>query len=346
MAPSLLCADPVGEPGWDALVMSHPDHCLFHSAAWARVLQATYGHRAAYWVARQGERLLACLPLMEVNSAVTGRRGVSLPFTDLCPPLTSEAVPLPALFAQAREAGETRRWKYLELRGSAAPAEAATPSLRFYGHELPLGGGEEKLFSGLESGVRRAIRKAEKEGVKVEIATTSEAVRTYYALHCLTRQKHGLPPQPFAFFRHLHEHLLSREMGFVSIASYMRQPIAAAVFLHLGRRAVYKFGASDETRLNLRGNNLAMWEAIRWYARHGYESLHLGRTSLNNEGLRRYKLGWGVTEQTIEYFKWDCRRRCFVTETDKVEGWYNRVFSLLPRSVSRWIGGVLYKHVA
>ncbi len=83
-----------------------------------------------------------------------------------------------------------------------------------------------------------------------------------------------------------------------------------------------------------------MWEAIKWHARQGCESLHLGRTSLHNDGLRRFKLGWGAEEQPIEYVKYDLRQERFVTDRDESAGWHNQVFRRMPIFVAAG-GGVI-----
>ena len=82
--------DPGREPLWDCLVLSHPDATFFHSAAWAKVLSRTYGHKPVYLRCSQGGCLVALIPMMEVRSAITGCRGVGLPFTDFCAPLIFE----------------------------------------------------------------------------------------------------------------------------------------------------------------------------------------------------------------------------------------------------------------
>jgi lipid II:glycine glycyltransferase (peptidoglycan interpeptide bridge formation enzyme) len=140
------------------------------------------------------------------------------------------------------------------------------------------------------------------------------------------------------------EHVIAKGMGFVAVAWHGQCPAAAAVFLHLGARAVYKFGASDHALQHLRANNLLMWEAIKWMARQRIGVLHFGRTSVSNEGLRRFKRGWGAREEEIQYCKYDLRRERFVTERDRASGWYNRVFSAMPLFLSRAIGQALYKH--
>ena len=76
--------DPLSFAGWDQLLATHNESQFFHTAAWARVLNETYGHRPLYFSAIADGQLRALLPVMEVSSRVTGRRGVSLPFSDFC----------------------------------------------------------------------------------------------------------------------------------------------------------------------------------------------------------------------------------------------------------------------
>ena len=169
----------------------------------------------------------------------------------------------------------------------------------------------QKRFSQRFAGsVRRAIRKAERSDLDVRgEPDLEEAILEFYRLHVRTRRRHGLPPQPKSFFLNIHDEIIKPGSGFVVLAKRRSIPVAAAVFLHTGKKAVYKFGASDERHQDLRGNNLVMWEAIQFLAQNGFDTLHLGRTSFENEGLRRFKLAWGTVEETINYFRFDTRAK-------------------------------------
>jgi hypothetical protein len=338
--------NPLRHPDWDARVTSLPNYSFFHSAAWAKVLVETYGYAPNYFVANATNDLCSVLPLMEVDSWLTGRRGVALPFTDGCEPLCPDGDSFKRLFQNAIEFGKIRGWKYLECRGGRKYLEGIPASLTFYGHSLDLASGEDQLFGRLESSTQRAIRKAEKDGVTVEISQSLDAIGKFYSLQCKTRKKHGLPPQPFSIFSNIHKYIFLRNSGMVAVASWRKTPIAASVFFHLGDRAIYKYGASDEKFQRLRGSNLVMWEAIKWYVQKGAKKLHLGKTSMANEGLRRFKLGWGTSEEKIEYFKFDFRKKKFVTDSDEAFGWHNQIFQLLPNFVSRMTGKMLYRHWA
>jgi hypothetical protein len=338
--------NPLNEPNWNEMLPAHPDRSFFHLAEWARVLQETYRYTPCYFTLNEGGVVGGVLPMMEVDSWLSGRRGVGLPFTDFCHPLVSDASALQQLVGGAVEYGAGRRWKYLELRGGASLLPSARASEQYYGHELNLVEDEPGLFASLKGSVRRAIRKAERLGLRVEILKDGEALREFYALQCRTRKKHGLPPQPFRFFRKIHEHILSRDKGVVVLARQGRRAVAGAVFFHRGEQAIFKYGASNEAHQGLRGNDLVMWEAVKYYARHGFKVLNLGRTSLANAGLRRFKLAWGGREHLIEYMRYDLKLGVFVAGQDGALGWYNRVFRLLPIGVSRLVGALVYRHAA
>ncbi len=345
-AKELVEVNPLEHAGWDALVAGHFGGTFFHGGAWARVLTETYGHCPVYVGRFADGQLAELLPVMEVYSFWTGRRGVSLPFTDFCAPLRSRGSEGDAVYKAAREQGVRRGWRYLECRGSVPRGLGAMPSITFYGHVIDLQGGPEAVFRGFDGATRRGIRKGQNAGLRVEMGTDMESVRIFYGLHSRTRRRHGLPPQPFRFFENIGRHVLEQGKGGIFIARAGAVPVAGAVFFEHGRQALYKFGASDYGFQGLRPNNVVMWEAIQRYAGRGFEELDLGRTSLTNEGLRRFKVGFGACERRIEYSKYDYRREGFVVGIDRAEGWYNRLFKRLPLPLLRLAGNALYPHLS
>ena len=338
--------DPLGCSEWDARVASHPQSTIFHGAGWARVLRDTYGHRPFYIARQEGRRLAGLLPVMEVSSWLTARRGVSLPFTDFCPALKGAGCDQEDLFRKAMELGGQRRWKTFECRDFDAAWEGSRPSVSYYGHAIDLGVSRERLFQSCEASVRRGVRKAERMGVRVDFDVGEDSMRMFFALHCGTRRRHGLPPQPWRFFLNIQRFLLSLGQGFIATARWEGRPLAAAVFFHDERQALYKFGASDYAFQRLRPNNLLMWGAMNHCAERGLATLNLGRTSLSNAGLRRFKIGLGAIEEEIRYAKYDFSSKQFVRDVDRVEGWFNQVFAHLPLPVLRLSGVVLYPHLS
>lgn len=340
--PAIRVVNPLEQPAWDRLVAANPQSTFFHGAAWARVLVDTYGFAPVYLADGGG----GVLPMMEVDSWLTGRRGVGLPFTDECQPLGGDCGSIQNLFQHALELGRSRGWKHVEIRGGGEFLADQPASLEHYAHDLAVSGDQNALFAALDGTVRRAIRKAEKAGLKTEVSQGLEAMKIFHGLLCLTRRRHGLPPQPFSLFLNIYRHVLQTNMGVVIVARQGHTPVSAAVYFQWGDRAIYKYGASDERFQQWRGNNLVMWEALKWCSRTGLRNLHLGRTSLANAGLRRFKLGWGAREEKMAYYKFDLRRRQFIVERDETEGWHNQIFRVAPVFLARAAGRLLYRHWA
>ena len=337
--------NPLEFPSWDDMLLPHNGASFFHSSQWARLLAEAYDYRPMYFTLFDGGRLVATVPVMEVKSFLTGKRGVSLPFTDYCEPLAEGGQQFQLLFDGLAEYGRRAGWKHIELRGASSFLEGVQPSSSSYGHVLDLSKGVEYVFPGLRDSTKRNIKKARKEEVEVVIDASAHAVDEFYRLNCLTRKKHGLPPQPFGFFRGLFRNVIDKGSGFVAIASYKGKTVAGLVFLHSGRKAIYKYGASDENYNFLRANNLVMWEAINWYARNGYSQLCLGRTEPENSGLRQFKTGWGASERAINYYRYDLEKEAFVQAQLSVSGAHNAIFRKMPVPLLRAAGAVMYRHM-
>ena len=337
--------DPINDPSWDHVAALHRDAGCFHASAWARVLHQTYKHQPFYLQFLHGRTLAALVPLMEVRSPFTGRRGVCLPFSDACEPLIFDPDATTLVTDQLVRFARERHWKYLEVRGGKSFRLTASPVAQFYGHTLDLRSGTEELITRFASPVRRAIRKAERSGVNVLIVRNRQAIGDFYQLHVQTRRRHGLPPQPAFFFLSIYEHIIKSGLGFIVLAHRGSRPIAAAIFFCFGKNALYKYGASDKRFQELRANNLVMWQGIQLLARTGAEKLHFGRTECENDGLRRFKLSWGTEEETISYFRVDSSGRQFLADTRHDSGFHKRIFGTLPLVFNRLAGSMIYPHL-
>jgi hypothetical protein len=309
------------------------------------VLVETYEHVPCYLSLSVGKQPLALIPMMEVRTLLTRGRGVCLPFSDFCTPLQLTNFGSALIISKLRHVARQREWRYFELRDASLLAEGAPVSESYYGHILDLAAGAHNLENNYSPAVRRALRKGHRNGLTATICTSAEATRQFYRLHVRTRRKHGLPPQPFSFFRRIHRYIIEPGNGFVALVMNGVTPVAAAMFFKFGSRAIYKFGASDERCQHLRGNNLAMAEAINHLSASGVHTLHFGRTEKTNQGLRRFKLSWGAREHEISYGKFSISADTWVEGRPPSFTLHNRVFRNLPAPVNRLAGVLLYPHL-
>ncbi len=284
---------------WDAAVLDSKSYCFFHSMAWARVLHEAYGFRPCHVRCREGDAV-ALVPLMEVRIPLRGARAVCLPFSDACGPIFGPQGAPAGLASWLQHLAARRGWARLEVREDCGLAGFSQCAL-YREHVVDLGEGLRKVSESLRSSTWRNIQRAEREGIEVVADTSLAGVEEYYRLHCITRKRLGVPPQPRSFFAALHQHAIARGNGRVFRARFRGVTIAASVFLHFGRSAIYKFGASLPDRGHLRPNNILMWRAVEWLADRGFDKLSLGRTDPDDEGLMQFKNGWGADCRDVRY---------------------------------------------
>lgn len=342
----LQIVNPLTFSGWDEWVLATPGYSFFHSLAWAKVLNLSYQLKPIYFAGLKATGLSTLVPMMETRTFWRRKKAISLPFSDYTKLIFENSEDAAQILEKIIAFGKQQKWQSIEFRDDSGLPEKINPVSQYFIHELNLTVGLDRLYANFRASTRRNIKTAGQKGVEVRFHNTYDALNDYYRLHCVTRRKHGVPPQPDYFFRNIYQQVIGQKQGWIVLAQYQNRIVAGAIFFHFGKQALYKFGASDEKYLQLRTNNLVMWEAIRYYCQNGYEILNFGRTDLDNEGLRRFKNGWGGNEQIICYYKYDLENDAFTTITAKPGRRYQKIAQWLPIRVLKPVGALLYRHLA
>jgi len=77
--------DPLQDSRWAELIARHPQASVFHTMAWLQTLRRTYGYQPTVFTTTGPESALDNgIVFCQVRSWLTGRRLVSLPFSDHC----------------------------------------------------------------------------------------------------------------------------------------------------------------------------------------------------------------------------------------------------------------------
>lgn len=282
---------------------------------------------------------------MLINSWLTGKRIVSLPFTDYCPPLFSDDSQKSLILNKILEYCKIENLKFIEFR--TLDSDFPSPNETFrkdYLHSLIINKNQDELFKAFSDNTKRNIKKANKEGLKLEIRNDENGIREFYKMNCVTRKKHGLPPQPFNFFSNIFKTIIKNQLGDIVFAVYKDSIIAGALYLKFQNKIIYKYGASYPEFNELRGNHFVMWEAIKKYSKEGYIDFDFGRTELNHDGLRRFKQGWG-TEESYIYTSRINHNNVNIHSDTKTDGHHNLLFSKTPIFFLKIVGRLLYKHI-
>ena len=295
--------DPIADPRWARFVDATPGASVFAHPAWLELLARCYRYKfSALCATGDDGEFVVGMPLARVESRLTGRRLVSLPFSDFCPPVRAADAGPEADLRLADALADLRRSTGLkvEIHDAFPLVDGAHVVSRFLLHRLELESDADAVLRRASKSQKSSRTKARREGVTTRVGTDRAALDTFYGLHLRTRRRLGVPTQPRRFIRAF-EQLFARGLGYVLIAEYQGQPIAAAVFLTFGDTTVYKYGASDERHLGLRPNNLVLAEAIRTACESGHTIFDFGRTDAANAGLAAFKRSFGAAERELSY---------------------------------------------
>ncbi len=303
-----------------------------------------YGYSASILVIPDGDsQLRAGLPFMEVNSLLTGRRWVSLPFSDYCNPLYRDEEAREELTCQLIELFQSNAVKRAEVRWNLPNRRELQQVSDFVLHTIEIGPDPARVSKRFKRTHLQNIHQAKERGVEVEFGNQLEHLKVFYDLQLDTRRRHGVPAQPWRYFELLWRHIVNAGLGFVLLAIKDHEYIAGMVYLGWGRTLIAKYAASREDRFNLRPNNLLFWEGIRWGCENGFTSFDMGRTEIGNAGLRNFKSRWGAVEQPLYYSILSSKP--LKRSSGRLEQFLHSLIQRSPLWVCRMSGELLYKHV-
>jgi hypothetical protein len=340
---------PLQDRRWSELVDRHPRSSAFHTAAWLNALHRTYGYEPiAYTTSPPGACLENGVVFCRVASWITGRRIISLPFSDHCQPLLQNVETWRLLVSFLQSEVHRDGFRYVELRCLESPGAALTylsysVAARFTYHKLDLRPDLDSLFRSFhKSCIQRRIGRAEREHLVYEEGRSDPLLNNFYKLLVLTRRRHGLPPQPFVWFQNLAACLGDR----LTIRQVSKDGQAVACMLTIAHRhtLVYKYGCSDGRFHNLGGMPLLFWMTIQKAKQAGFAELDLGRSDADNPGLVLFKNRLGARSSGLTYYRYPQS-----SSTSVAMKWSARtrryVFSRLPAALLVRAADLLYKHV-
>ncbi len=345
---TLYSLNPVTDARWRDFIQRDPRSSIFHTPEWLDALARTYNYEAiAYTTSPSGKEIKSAQVFCDVNSWVTGRRLVSLPFSDHTAPLAENQTDLHEILSFLQQKVDRKIYKYVEIRPLDSTgrdcAEPFAGSKRFYFHRLSLTGDLQSLFRSFHvTSVRQRIRRAEREKLDYTEGRSDKLVEQFYRMLLHNRRKHGLPPQPISWFRNLAASLGSNLK--IRLASRNGTPICGIITLTHKRSMVYKYGCSDPRQHRLGGMAFLLWKAIQEAKDRGLQELDMGRTDCDNTGLIDFKEHWGANRTLLTYLRYPAHSP--VTSGDSWQfKMARRVLGMVPTPTLATAGKLLYRHV-
>ena len=338
--------NPLADPRWNEFVERHPRSSVFHSQKWLQTLHRTYGYEPFVVSTSAPEKELENGVLFcRVTGWLTGRRFVSLPFSDHCEPLVNSGEELDCLLSHLRFRIDEHKWSYIEIRPTSVNP-GITPKLEkscaYYLHSLDLKGDIQDLFHSFHKDcVQRKIRRAERELLDYEEGRSEALFEQFYRLLLITRRRQHLPPQPRQWFRHLMAELGQNIK--IRVASKDGIAVASIMTILHKKTMTYKYGCSEPKYNKLGGTALLFWKTIQEAKELGCVKFDLGRSDTNNGGLIAFKEHWGASRSVLNYWRYPHK------PSQPTSAWkiylVNKVVSIAPNLSLVAVGRLLYPHI-
>jgi hypothetical protein len=302
---------------WDSFVLTAQGATVFHHSGWLAALENEYGQRPMKLACEEPDGTLSgILPLIVtrglpfgIGGPSAGRRLSSLPRTPIAGPLGTSDAALSALVEAAMAHAHSAGLR-LQLKQSSRTLDDLVPGLQgtpwrlSYVKSLP--DDPDRLRFGKSRNHARiawAVRKAQREGLRVRDAVTEADLRDWYRLYLDVNRWRGIPSRPYRLFLAAWEHL--RPGGFLRLLlvhhtqSGREILLAGSMLLMLGDTTFYTFNGRLKEALHLRPNDLLQWHAMRDAAAAGYQWYDFGEVEEGNEGLVGFKAKWDTETRAL-----------------------------------------------
>jgi FemAB-related protein (PEP-CTERM system-associated) len=280
-------------PQWDEYVKNSAAGLPQHLSGWQDVQRRTYGHESHYLMACEGDRVAGVLPLFLIRSLWLGNTARTMP-GGLCAGSDEAALALIEAGRDWAKSVKARRFFVADSR-QEWPADLSTSSNHVYWLR-PVGDDVDALWKELDSNIRRQVRIARHNDLKVKIDRSGRLLGDFYDVFSNFAHESGTP----LFGRYFLENVIETFPDGYSIAVvYQKErPLGAYFQLEMGRTIYGMWGGTSREFLKLRPVYLAFWEILSDAIQQGFEVVDMGRSPAGSNASK-FKGQWGGVSHPI-----------------------------------------------
>ncbi len=318
---------------WDALVDTAAEAKPMLLSGWQAVLRDGFNVEPVYLQAKRDGDLVGVMALYHSRSWLGGNVLYGMDGTLV-------AIDDPAaqtLLNAALDWARRRRVQHCQFRG--LDCSELLPSARvelktFTGLRLP--DSTNPVWEALSSNTRRKVRKALKEGYRIEL---QPSIPTAFQPIYFRRQRDlGTPAPGPQLFAAMNAHLADR-LSFLALNRDGRL-IGGAVMLRAGKSWLNLYVAVENEGQQQYGSYLLYWSQIELAIRRCFQALDFGR-SREGSGTHRFKLQWASQDWRRPTTLVPLGVPLPAASLDKSSGWKHALWRQLPLPIARPLGARL-----
>jgi lipid II:glycine glycyltransferase (peptidoglycan interpeptide bridge formation enzyme) len=129
--------------------------------------------------------------------------------------------------------------------------------------QLDLTMSEDDLLAQMRKNTRSSIRKAEREGITVEISNDPGDIKEFYQHQLFLAEKHGFVPFSYEYLDEQFRAFVVDDQALLFHAYKNNKLLASSFNIFYNKEAVYHYGISTPDNLKLPGSYACQWEAIK-----------------------------------------------------------------------------------
>ena len=312
------------DPQYAALVNRHRRGMLYQDPFWLEMLEATLGHRPQIMGLRKNGHLRAALPYVVCPNDTYGPVINSLPFfgsmgglvADLlekkAPEYPTARVWLQMLIAALIEKAQALRTVALNI--ICMPGDALESAYRallqpdfedrrttyIFDHRSLCTNKGQAYLDRFAGRTRTALRKAMKQPFDVAATSRIEDFDAFYRTHRSNMSAMDGTPKPQRFYDAICARRHDPRVA-LWVARQKGQFVSGALFFLYRHTVEYYMTALSPAYRSYQPQSLIIYTAMRHFAQNGFTHFNFGGTWPGQEGLQRFKAGWGTVAVPYRY---------------------------------------------
>lgn len=303
--------DATDQKKWDKFVTSHDDANFLQSWAWGDFHEARKKTVVRRIALDNDDKIIASY----VGQVETAKRGTYMaiaggPIMDWSNKKLREAV-----FADIKEQAEKNHCVFVRIRPQIVENEknralfkqlGLKPAPMYlsveYAGILDISKPEEEILAGASQGLRRKIRKAQKNNITVTTSTDPKEIKTFYKIQLETAARQKFVEFSEDFLRKQFEAFAKYDEVKLYTAKLGDEILAQNFMIFYGNEASYHYGVSTELGTKYSGAPLLHMQAMRDARERGIKRYNFWGITAENDtkhrfyGVSQFKRSFGVEE--------------------------------------------------
>jgi FemAB-related protein (PEP-CTERM system-associated) len=300
MPVSIRSLDHTGAAAWDAFVTGHPDGTFFHRAAWADVIEKSFGHRTHYICAERDGAITGVLPMARVKTLLFGDSLISVPFCVYGGPLAADSASAAALTAHAAALLEKTGASAVEFRYRRPDTDdmgcdwLERPDL-YVTFRKQIEADHDKNMKAIPRKQRAMVRKGIQNNLR---SVVNRDVALLHGIYAESVRNLGTPVFSRRYFAMLAD-VFRDDCDIVTVMDG-DTAIASVMNFYFRDEVLPYYGGGIASARQRAGNDFMYWEVMRRAADHGYRLFDFGRSKLGT-GAFDFKKNWGFAPENLCY---------------------------------------------